>query len=806
MSRKWSNIFRKLNRYFFGEQSEKEDLYDPPVNHNQRRKREITSLQEDSGPRVIHRYPKGGNFHFPMDIQATPRRRREYKERKMDQVEEKRESYGNYRQSHGNYTQKEDSPRQEEERQYFSNSYFSPEHIPSPVYGFQTQRSLIKQEEDESETQSEENSYGMISESLTIVGENEPQWDEDGEEKEEETKRSTDIEETNSFSIPETDTASEQHKEEQNTTNPQPQASNHVREQSQASQHQQMKHSSTEDKRREKKQRRAMRSQSRDKKRTVTPYNVMMTPFDRLNYERRKAREKEQAERIEREQQESEWNGKGEGNEPTSHIPEDNRESRTETSTPAVQPSKNSTYELPPLDLLAKTNETTNTHDGMLQEQQEQLEATLHQFHVDAKVTNVTEGPSIIRFEVQPAPGVKVNKITNLNDDIKLAMAATDLRIEAPIPGKNAIGIEVPKQNRAPVALRDLLETEAFQSHTSPLAVALGLDITGDPSIIDLGSMPHGLIAGATGSGKSVCINSILLSLLYKADPEEVKLLLIDPKVVELAFYKDIPHLAAPVVTDPKEATMSLKWSVAEMERRYQAFAEAGVRDIRGYNKKADEPMPYLVIVIDELADLMMVAPQDVESSISRIAQKARACGIHLLVATQRPSVDVITGLIKANIPTRAAFAVSSMVDSRTILDTGGAERLIGKGDMLLSENGASKVVRLQGTFVSDQEIDDVASFVRQQKAPKYLFTKEEVSKDISRSEEDDLIEEVSYFVVQQGNASTSLIQRRFHIGYNRAARLMDMMESKGIVSEAVGTKSRHVLMNAEQLSELFGK
>lgn len=483
----------------------------------------------------------------------------------------------------------------------------------------------------------------------------------------------------------------------------------------------------------------------------------------------------------------------------------DVRDVKTAPRTKEPQPqSQGSSYGSPPLTLLTAPVQSTNVDENVLQAQRDQLEATLQQFQVNATVTKVTEGPSIIRFEVQPAPGVKVNKVTNLSDDLKLAMAATDLRMEAPIPGKNAIGIEVPKDNREPVVLRELFENEAFQNHKSPLAVALGLDITGSPIIMDLSSMPHGLIAGATGSGKSVCINSILVSLLYKADPEDVKLLLIDPKVVELAFYQDIPHLAAPVVTDPKEATMTLKWAVSEMERRYQLFAEAGVRDISGYNKKAEEKLSYLVIVIDELADLMMVAPQDVEAAISRIAQKARACGIHLLVATQRPSVDVITGLIKANIPTRIAFAVSSMVDSRTILDTGGAERLIGKGDMLLSENGAAKVVRLQGTFVSDQEIDEVSTFLRQQREPNYLFTKNEIVKDAYRSEEDELLEEVAYFVVEQGNASTSLIQRHFHIGYNRAARLMDMLEAKGIVSGAAGTKPRDVLVNDEQLSEQF--
>ncbi|GAA0332820.1 hypothetical protein GCM10008967_24400 [Bacillus carboniphilus] len=431
------------------------------------------------------------------------------------------------------------------------------------------------------------------------------------------------------------------------------------------------------------------------------------------------------------------------------------------------------------------------------------LDQTLKHFHVKANVVAYSQGPSVTRFEVQPEPGVKVNKITNLMDDLKLSLAAKDIRMEAPIPGKHTIGIEIPNQKARPVHLRELTEHPKFQESQSPLTVALGLDISGEPIMTDLKKMPHGLIAGATGSGKSVCINSILVSLMYKAHPDQVKLLLIDPKMVELTPYNGIPHLVAPVITDVKAATTSLKWAVQEMESRYDEFAKTGVRDIERYNTLyPDNHLPYVVIIIDELADLMMVAPGDVEDAICRIAQKARACGIHLIIATQRPSVDVITGLIKANVPTRIAFSVSSQVDSRTIIDTSGAERLLGKGDMLFLENGASKPVRLQGTFVSDVEIDAVVEHVSFQQEPDYLFHQEELlQKAQIADEEDELFMEACQFVVEQGNASTSLLQRRFRIGYNRAARLIEMLENQGIVSEAKGTKPRDVLISEEGLS-----
>src|SRR5690625_2034440 len=445
-----------------------------------------------------------------------------------------------------------------------------------------------------------------------------------------------------------------------------------------------------------------------------------------------------------------------------------------------------------------------------LQQQQHLLNQTLEHFNVDATVVNVTQGPSVTRFEIQPALGVKVSRIRGLSDDIKLNMAAQDIRMEAPIPGKNTIGIEVPNQHPQVVSLQEIIEAEAFEQSTSDLTIALGLTIEGEPLITTIDKMPHGLIAGATGSGKSVCINSIILSLLYKASHEDVKFMMIDPKMVELTPYNGIPHLISPVITDTKAATVALKWAVEDMETRYEKLAEASVRNIQRYNEKiekeqrAADKMPYIVIVIDELADLMIVSPQEVEDAVCRIAQKARACGIHLLLATQRPSVDVITGLIKANIPTRIAFSVSSQVDSRTILDTNGAEKLLGKGDMLFIENGASKSVRLQGPFVSDDEIDRVANFTRQIAKPTYLFEQEQLLLEVENEDEDELLQEVISFVLDHQQASTSLLQRRFRIGYNRAARLIDSLEQKGIISSANGSKPRDVLVTKSQLNELF--
>jgi len=494
---------------------------------------------------------------------------------------------------------------------------------------------------------------------------------------------------------------------------------------------------------------------------------------------------------------------------PEKEVEDDNQPVRFNAIADEVNDEENPYYVFPELDLLTPPV-IYDTSGEWLEERERLLNDTLESFNVRASVVNVTQGPSVTRFEVQPEPGVKVNKITNLADDIKLSLAAKDIRIEAPIPGKHTIGIEVPNEVSRPVLLSEIVNSTEFLQSKSPLTAVLGLDISGKPIVTDLRKMPHGLIAGATGSGKSVCINTILVSLLYKARPDELKLLLIDPKMVELAPYNQIPHLVSPVITDVKAATAALKWAVEEMERRYELFAHTGVREINRFNEQCEhhnqhaDKLPFIVIIIDELADLMMMAPADVEEAICRIAQKARACGIHLIIATQRPSVDVITGLIKANVPTRIAFSVSSQIDSRTIIDIAGAERLLGRGDMLFLENGSSKPVRLQGTFVSDEEIDQVVAHVRREQSPNYLFHQEELLKRAAVSEEEDeLFFEACEFVVDQGAASTSSLQRRFKIGYNRAARLIDMMEKNGYISENRGSKPRDVLIDQDDLQSL---
>ena len=467
-------------------------------------------------------------------------------------------------------------------------------------------------------------------------------------------------------------------------------------------------------------------------------------------------------------------------------------------------------YVKPPIEYLMPPEEKTEDRDW-LESQADVLVEALSHFQVTAQVESIMQGPAVTQFEITVGHGTKVSKIRNLADDLKLALAAKDIRIQAPIPGKSSIGIEIPNRISRAVRLSEVTNSESFIESESPLEAALGLDLTGKPVTIDLRKMPHGLIAGATGSGKSVCINSILVSLLYKADPRELKLMLIDPKMVELAPFNHIPHLVSPVITDVKAATAALKWAVEEMERRYQLFAHAGVRDLSRFNRLAESngdyghKLPYILIVIDELADLMMMSPADVEEAICRIAQKARACGIHLIVATQRPSVDVITGLIKSNIPTRIAFAVSSQIDSRTILDSQGAERLLGRGDMLYLGNGMSAPIRLQGTFVTDDEIEEIIEHVRAQGEPEYVFQQEELLKKAEIIEEqDELFEEVCRFVYEQGSASTSSIQRKYHIGYNRAARLIDMLESQGLVSEQRGSKAREVYITDNDLTSMF--
>ncbi|ELD8103008.1 DNA translocase FtsK [Staphylococcus pseudintermedius] len=459
---------------------------------------------------------------------------------------------------------------------------------------------------------------------------------------------------------------------------------------------------------------------------------------------------------------------------------------------------------LPSLDLL-EAPEEQEQDENWIAEKKEELNNAFYYFNVPAEVVNVVEGPSVTRFELSVERGVKVSRITALQDDIKMALAAKDIRIEAPIPGTSLVGIEVPNPHTTKVNISSILSHPVFKNAESKLTVAMGNRINNEPLLMDIAKTPHALIAGATGSGKSVSINSILISLLYRNHPEELRLLLIDPKMVELAPYNGLPHLVAPVITDVKAATQSLKWAVDEMERRFKLFAHHHVRNISAFNNKVnyDQRIPKIVIVIDELADLMMMAPQDVEQSIARLAQKARACGIHMLVATQRPSVNVITGLIKANIPTRIAFMVSSSVDSRTILDSGGAERLLGYGDMLYLGSGMNKPIRVQGTFVSDEEIDQVVEFIRAQREPEYLFQEKELLEKNDAPSRDELFDEVCQFMVREQHISTSLIQRHFQIGYNRAARIIDQLEQLGYISGANGSKPRDVYLTESELSEL---
>ncbi|GAA0176868.1 DNA translocase FtsK [Clostridium sediminicola] len=468
-------------------------------------------------------------------------------------------------------------------------------------------------------------------------------------------------------------------------------------------------------------------------------------------------------------------------------------------------------YSFPPLELL-KFNpfSKSNKNDKRdLLKSAKKLEETLLSFGVIAKVIQVTKGPSVTRYELQPNSGVKVSKIVNLSDDISLSLAAASVRIEAPIPGKSAIGIEIPNANNSPVYLREVLDSEEFKNSSNNITFALGKDIGGNCVVSDLNKMPHMLIAGATGSGKSVCINTLLISLLYKYSPDEVKLLLVDPKMVELNVYNGIPHLLIPVVTQPKKAAGALHWAVTEMTRRYQLFADNNVRNVEGYNelfnrKKVAEKLPWIVIVIDELADLMMVCPGEVEEYIGRLAQMARAAGMHLVIATQRPSVDVITGVIKANIPSRISFAVSSQVDSRTILDSSGAEKLLGKGDMLFLPVGASKPLRIQGAFISEEEVEKIVQHIKVKdeniKYEEKIIDQINQKTNNNKSDEDELLEEAISVVVEAGQASTSYLQRKFRIGYNRAARIIDQLEERGIISGKNGSKPRQVLIDAKDL------
>ena len=485
-------------------------------------------------------------------------------------------------------------------------------------------------------------------------------------------------------------------------------------------------------------------------------------------------------------------------------------------------------YRTPPLSLLTKGKKAGGDSDAHLRETARKLQETLHSFGVNVTITNVSCGPAVTRYELQPEQGVKVSKIVGLTDDIKLNLAAADIRIEAPIPGKAAVGIEVPNKENAVVHLRDLLESGEFKNSSSAIAFAAGRDIAGKPVVADIAKMPHLLVAGATGSGKSVCINTMIISILYKASPEDVKLIMIDPKVVELSVYNGIPHLMIPVVTDPKKAAGALNWAVSEMMKRYELFAKYNVRDIRGFNEKTESmppeeregkpgKMPQIVIIVDELADLMMVAPGEVEEAICRLAQLARAAGIHLVVATQRPSVNVITGLIKANMPSRIAFSVTSGVDSRTIIDMNGAEKLLGKGDMLFYPSGYQKPARVQGAFVSDKEVQAVVEYLKKQNG-EAAYSEEIVSEVNSTASglgsssagessgdsggRDAYFAEAGKFIIEKEKASIGMLQRMFRIGFNRAARIMDQLCEAGVVGPEEGTKPRKVLMTMEEFEK----
>ncbi len=473
-------------------------------------------------------------------------------------------------------------------------------------------------------------------------------------------------------------------------------------------------------------------------------------------------------------------------------------------------------YVFPPINLLKKSEGRQKSGDNIL-EVSKKLKETLETFGVEVTIdpANCSKGPSVTRYELTPAPGVKVSRIVSLSDDIKLSLGATDIRIEAPIPGKSAVGIEVPNSESTAVPFRDLIESDDFRDAKSMITFAVGKDLAGKIVLADIAKMPHLLIAGATGSGKSVCINSIIMSILYKAHPDDVKMILIDPKVVELSVYNGIPHLLLPVVTDPKQASASLHWGVSEMEDRYKKFADAGVRDLKGYNEAADgdtvKKLPQIVIIVDELADLMMVAGKEVEESICRLAQLARAAGIHLIIATQRPSVDVITGLIKANMPSRIAFSVSSGIDSRTILDSNGAEKLLGKGDMLFFPQGLTKPSRVQGCFVSDKEVSDVVDFIKNQHITGYDERVVETVKtgnssvcQVPGGDIDDLFSQAGSFIISKEKASIGALQRAFKIGFNRAARIMDQLEAKGVVGPEEGTKPRKILMTQDEFDELI--
>jgi S-DNA-T family DNA segregation ATPase FtsK/SpoIIIE len=772
----FQNLFQKLKK-------DEEEEFAESFFHNDKQG-DLSPLQQYDGAKdvevkVSYQYPKSSPLPPELLLKTTPEGRhkgkkaRHSEKRKTDQVDD--------------LYDKHVFPK-EETRLIKANSSFHPTEIPSPVFGFRRPRKKTDIVEHELSP--------FFQADLSPLPENKELATEvvEREKEQQESSPVTQCVEETSISLENT---SEQVKMERDAENTYELPAANKEKAAEANGR--LQENSSEP---------LLKEENIDKRRSARsarqhlPFNVLM-----LKQDKEKRGMHKRINKIEPKQEHTNQPGEAEKAAKSFGQIEEEKEPAGETNLPGH-------YQFPDVKLLKPPIAKGNDTEWMMQ-QEKLLNQTLENFNVGASVVNVTQGPSVTRFEVQPQPGVKVNKITNLSDDIKLSLAARDIRIEAPIPGKHTIGIEVPNQTARPVFISEIIQSRTFRETASPLTVVLGLDIAGNPIVTDLKKMPHGLIAGATGSGKSVCINSIIISLLYKAAPEDLRLLLIDPKMVELAPYNRIPHLVSPVITDVKAATAALKWAVEEMERRYELFAHTGVRDINRFNelavehKQYSDKLPYIVIIIDELADLMMMSPADVEEAICRIAQKARACGIHLIIATQRPSVDVITGLIKANVPTRIAFSVSSQVDSRTIIDISGAEKLLGRGDMLFLENGSSKPVRLQGTFVSDNEIDQVVDHVKEQREPEYLFEQEELLKKSQLAEgEDELFFEACEFIVDQQAASTSSLQRRFKIGYNRAARLMDMLEQNGYITSANGSKPREVLItqtDLEMIQDLNG-
>ncbi|MCE7791424.1 DNA translocase FtsK [Salipaludibacillus sp. CUR1] len=764
MKKSWNEYFSKLKQWMFPDEEKYES-----VTENKKRMIHIPHKQvinkEEYDVKMIHQYPKKGTFRFPLIEDESP---------EPPALKQNKDSGPEPDVSE--FTRKKEQKEQKgakDERQpkkKFQGEHFKPQTIPSPVYGFHPREEKRNSKKEKREEDKNEDIAGFADTEETLIQETEKTSEPAKpfvQEKEVAVQRETKSTNSENLSYGLSDMTFTSEKDYTPNEKGLPKIQEHQgSERSEGGAHEEEETSAN----------------SSDPEQELAG----------LMHKKRSSR--------------------GDGLNETSQEAGLSETSATAENAAISEGShhfnQGNSYAFPPLSLLDLPAEKSLEDDRWLEEKTQQLNETFEYFRIRAKVVEVTKGPSVTRFEVQPDPGVKVSKIVNLSDDIKLSLAAREIRIEAPIPGKNAIGIEVPNEVAEPVHLSEILRDAAFQKQTSPLSAAMGMGISGEAIVTDLQKMPHGLIAGATGSGKSVCVNSILTSILYKATPDEVRLLLIDPKMVELAPYNEVPHLAAPVITDPKEATKSLKWAVSEMENRYEKFAKAGARDISRYNEKMKKSgneksvLPYLLIVVDELADLMMVSPQEVEDSICRIAQKARACGIHLLVATQRPSVDVITGLIKANIPTRVAFSVSSQVDSRTILDGSGAEKLLGRGDMLMLENGSSKPLRVQGTFVSDDEIERIVDYVSKSPAPGMLFEKDELKEQTPMETEDPLFDEVCEFVAEQQAASASLIQRRFRMGYNRAARLIDDMEARGLVSPQRGSKPREVYLTNHDYKE----